>query len=56
LTKRDLEEDYLSDGRDAVDGDITDSDAEFDNIMDVDDIIEVLAEYAESNIRQGNDE
>ena len=56
LLKREQEEDYLSDGRDAVDGDVTDSDAEFENICDVDDIIVALLEYNESHIRQGNTE
>jgi hypothetical protein len=51
LLKREQEEDYLSDGRDAVDGDVTDSDAEFENICDVDDIIVALLEYNESHIR-----
>jgi len=51
LIKREFEEDYLSDERDAVEGDVTDSDAEFENIVDVDDLIAGLLEYNESHVR-----
>ena len=39
LKQRDLEDEYLSDGRDAVEGDITDSDEEFEAIVEVDALI-----------------
>ena len=39
LKQRDQEDEYLSDGRDAVEGDLTDSDQEFEAIVEVDALI-----------------
>ena len=36
LEMRDMEDEYLTDGRDVVDGDLTDSDQEFQSIVEVD--------------------
>ena len=39
LERRDVEDEYLIDERDAVDGEVTDSDQEFEAIVDVDKLI-----------------
>ena len=39
LERRDVEDEYLIDDRDAVDGEVTDSDQEFEAIVDVDKLI-----------------
>ena len=36
LEQRDLEDEYLADGRDAAEGELSDSDEEFDAIIEVD--------------------
>ena len=41
---RDLEDEYLTDDRDVVDGDLTDSDEEFQSIVEVDQLISQLLE------------
>ena len=41
---RDMEDEYLTDGRDVVDGDLTDSDEEFQSIVEVDQLISQLLE------------
>lgn len=42
LERRDVEDEYLIDDRDAVDGEVTDSDQEFEAIVDVDKLIKEL--------------
>ena len=41
---RDMEDEYLTDDRDVVDGDLTDSDEEFQSIVEVDQLISQLLE------------
>ena len=52
LKQRDMEEEYLSDERDIVEGDITDSDEEFQAIVEVDAIINQLMEYSSAGVKE----
>ena len=45
---REMEDEYLTDGRDVVDGDLTDSDQEFQSIVEVDQLISQLKQDAEN--------
>ena len=51
LEQRDLAGEYLVDERDAVEGEVSDSDLEFDAIIEVDQLIKELSQVHEANIR-----
>lgn len=51
LEQRELEDEYLVDERDAVEGEVSDSDKEFDAIIEVDQLIKELNQVHEANIR-----
>lgn len=50
-----MEDEYLVDERDAVEGEVSDSDQEFESIVEVDKLIKDLTELYESNIRNDAD-
>ena len=51
LAQRDQLDEYLTDSRDAVDGDVTDSDQEFELIVDLDSLLRSVLQFHESNVR-----
>ena len=51
LAQRDRLGEYLTDSRDAVEGDVTDSDQEFESILDLDALLRSLLQFQEDNIR-----
>lgn len=51
LAQRDQLGEYLTDSRDAVDGDVTDSDQEFESIVDLDTLLRSLLQFHENNVR-----
>ena len=50
-----MEDEYLVDERDAVEGEVSDSDQEFESIVEVDKLIKELTEVYETNIRSNDD-
>ena len=52
LELRDMEDEYLVDDRDAIDGEVTDSDAEFEAIVEMDNLIRELNETYNQNVRE----
>lgn len=51
LAQRDQLGEYLTDSRDAVDGNVTDSDQEFESIVDLDTLLRSLLQFHENNVR-----
>ena len=52
LEQRGLESEYLVDERDGVEGDVSDSDEEFEAIIEIDGLIKELTEVYEANVRE----
>ena len=55
LELRELESEYLTDERDAVDGEVSDSDAEFESIVEIDRLLKELSEVHSANVRSEED-
>lgn len=47
-----MEDEYLVDERDAVEGEVSDSDQEFEAIIEVDKLIKELSDVYEVNVRE----
>ena len=52
LEQREIESEYLVDERDGVDGDVSDSDQEFEAIIEVDGLIKQLNQIYDANVRE----
>ena len=49
LEMREMEDEYLVDERDAIEGEVSDSDEEFESIIEVDKLLKQLTELREAN-------
>lgn len=47
-----MEDEYLVDERDAIEGEVSDSDQEFEAIVEIDTLIKELNEVYEANVRE----